>query len=158
MRLSTDVGRDETTALATLAAALDAGVALFDAARAYAIGEHELGHNERLLARAWRAAPTPPRARVVTKCGMRRDGGAWIPDGRAKSIAEDVAASLEAMDGVPRGPPVCWCRPPLPGLLLAFSRRQGVDLRASTLVGSTAVDRRLAGAVGMTFVAGPSDT
>jgi aryl-alcohol dehydrogenase-like predicted oxidoreductase len=37
MRLSTDVGRDETTALATLGAALDAGMALFDTARAYAI-------------------------------------------------------------------------------------------------------------------------
>ena len=101
MRLSTELAGDELTALATLSAALDAGVALFDTARAYAPGEADLGHNERLIAKAWRARPTIPTARVVTKCGMRRDGGAWIPDGRAKRITEDVAASVEALGGVP---------------------------------------------------------
>ena len=25
------------------------------------------------------------------------------------------------------GPPVCWCRPPLPGLLLAFAFEHGLD-------------------------------
>jgi aryl-alcohol dehydrogenase-like predicted oxidoreductase/adenylate kinase family enzyme len=101
MRLSTELAGDEPAALATLAAALDAGVALFDTARAYAPGETDLGHNERLIAKAWRARSAVPAARVVTKCGMRRDGGAWIPDGRAKRIADDVAASVEALGGVP---------------------------------------------------------
>ena len=101
MRLSTELAGDEPAALATLAAAFDAGIALFDTARAYAPTEAEVGHNERLLARAWRAHATVPTARVVTKCGMRRDGGAWIPDGRAKSIADDVAASVAALGGVP---------------------------------------------------------
>jgi aryl-alcohol dehydrogenase-like predicted oxidoreductase/adenylate kinase family enzyme len=101
MRLSTELADDETTALATLAAALDAGVALFDTARAYAPSEAEVGHNERLIAKAWQTRATVPAARVVTKCGMGRVGGAWIPDGRAKRIAEDVAASIDALDGVP---------------------------------------------------------
>src|SRR6185503_21303067 len=101
MRLSTELAGDETTALATLAAALDTDVRLFDTARAYATGESDLGHNERLIAKAWRARATLPAPRVVTKCGMRRDGGAWIPDGRAKRIADDVAASVEALSGVP---------------------------------------------------------
>ena len=101
MRLSTDPARDEGTALATLSAALDAGIALFDTARAYGTGEGDAGHNERLIARAWRARATVPTARVVTKCGMRRDGGGWIPDGRAKRIADDIAASVEALGGVP---------------------------------------------------------
>jgi aryl-alcohol dehydrogenase-like predicted oxidoreductase len=101
MRLSTELARDEPRALATLAAALDAGVALFDTARAYATSEADLGHNERLIAKAWRARATAPVARVVTKCGMRRDGEAWIPDSRAKRIAEDVAASMEALGAVP---------------------------------------------------------
>ena len=101
MRLSTELAGDEPTALATLSAALDAGIALFDTARAYAPGETDLGHNERLIAKAWRARSTIPTARVVTKCGMRRDGGAWVPDGRARRIAEDVAASVEALGGVP---------------------------------------------------------
>src|SRR5258706_16401061 len=101
MRLSTEPERDEASALATLAAALDAGVTLFDTARSYATGEADLGHNERLLARAWRTREARPAARVVTKCGMRRDGGAWIPDGRAKRIAEDASGSVEALGGVP---------------------------------------------------------
>jgi aryl-alcohol dehydrogenase-like predicted oxidoreductase len=101
MRLSTEPERDEATGLATLAAALDAGVVLFDTARAYATDEADLGHNERLLSRAWRARVTPPAAHVVTKCGMSRAGGAWIPDGRAKRIADDLAGSLDALAGVP---------------------------------------------------------
>ena len=33
------------------------------------------------------------------------------------------------------GAPTCWCRPPLPGLILDFARRHTIDLRTSTLVG-----------------------
>ena len=54
MRLSTDESRDEELALATIAAAAEAGVTVFDTARAYGRGAGELGHNERLLARALR--------------------------------------------------------------------------------------------------------
>jgi len=52
----------------------------------------------------------------------------------------------------PAGPPICWCRPPLPALPLIFARRCGVDLAASTLVGASAADRALARALGATFV------
>jgi len=100
MRLSTDSGRDERLALETLQAALDVGVRRFDTARAYAIDEQELGHNEKLVARAIKSRPDLV-ARVITKCGMRREGGAWIPDGRARTIVEDAAASVQALDGVP---------------------------------------------------------
>jgi aryl-alcohol dehydrogenase-like predicted oxidoreductase len=100
MRLSTESTRDEQRALDTLAAALDAGITIFDTARAYGIDETDYGHNERLVARALKARPDV-RARVITKCGMRRDGTAWIPDGRARTILEDAAASVEALCGVP---------------------------------------------------------
>ena len=46
MRLSTDESRDEELALATIAAAAEAGVTVFDTARAYGRGADELGHNE----------------------------------------------------------------------------------------------------------------
>jgi aryl-alcohol dehydrogenase-like predicted oxidoreductase/predicted kinase len=121
MRLSTELAGDEATALATLTAALEAGVAVFDTARAYAPRDTDLGHNERLIARAWRAQPKVPSARVVTKCGMRRDGAAWIPDGRARRIADDVAASLEALDGVPID--VLLLHAPDPGVSLATTGR-----------------------------------
>src|SRR5687768_8977219 len=101
MRLSTEVADDPESALATIAAALDAGFTLFDTARAYAPSEGELGHNERLLARALQVHPGGRSACVVTKCGMRRDGGAWIPDGRARRIIEDTSASVEALEGIP---------------------------------------------------------
>jgi aryl-alcohol dehydrogenase-like predicted oxidoreductase/predicted kinase len=96
MRLSTDESRDEQLALATITAAVEAGVSVFDTARAYAPDAGQLGHNERLLTRALRGCG---RARVITKGGMTRTGAGWIPDGRAKAILADCEASLEALDG-----------------------------------------------------------
>ena len=90
MRLSTDEDRDEERALATIASALEAGITVFDTARSY-------DENERLLARALRGSG----ARIVTKGGMARTGGTWVPDGRAKTIRADCEASLEALDGLP---------------------------------------------------------
>jgi aryl-alcohol dehydrogenase-like predicted oxidoreductase len=101
MRLSTDEDRDEQRALETIAAAVEAGITVFDTAHAYGHGPDEMGHNERLLARVLREAGAARRARIVTKGGMTRAGGAWLPDGRAKSIRADCEASLEALDGLP---------------------------------------------------------
>ncbi len=101
MRLSTDDDRDEELALATIAAAAEAGVTVFDTAHAYGHGEAELGHNERLLARALRRCGAGPSARIVTKGGMTRTDGGWIPDGRARAIRADCEASLAALDGLP---------------------------------------------------------
>ena len=67
MRLSTDESRDEELALETIAAAAGAGVTVFDTARAYGLGDAELGHNERLLARALRRCGAEASARIVTK-------------------------------------------------------------------------------------------
>jgi aryl-alcohol dehydrogenase-like predicted oxidoreductase len=101
MRLSTDENRDEEIALETIAAAVDAGVTVFDTARSYGRGPGELGHNERLLARGLRRSGAEARARIVTKGGMSRTDGGWLPDGRAKAILADCEASLEALDGLP---------------------------------------------------------
>src|SRR6185437_12225352 len=57
---------------ATIRAALDAGITVFDTARAYA-------GNEALLARELRGTGV----RIVTKGGV---GAGWIPDGRARAI------------------------------------------------------------------------
>src|SRR4051794_33272859 len=86
MRLSTDPDRDEARSTATLHAAIDAGVVVLDTAHAYGQGEADRGHNERLIGRVLRER-AGCAVRIVTKCGMRRDGGAWIPDGRASRIA-----------------------------------------------------------------------
>ena len=85
MRLSTGEHPE-----ATIAAAADAGITVFDTARAYE-------DNEALLARALRACGAHERARIVTKGGMT---SAWVPDGRAKAIRADCEASLTALDGL----------------------------------------------------------
>ena len=90
MRLPTD----DDLAIETIAAAAGAGITVFDTARAY-------DGNEPLLASALRACGAEAHARVVTKGGMSRTGGAWIPDGRAKTIRADCEASLAALDGLP---------------------------------------------------------
>src|SRR5437763_8215973 len=89
MRMSTDE---------PVAAAVDAGITVFDTAHAY--GE-EPGHNERLLAGALRRSGADQTARIVTKGGMTRPGGAWVPNGRAKVLLGDCEASLIALAGLP---------------------------------------------------------
>jgi aryl-alcohol dehydrogenase-like predicted oxidoreductase len=88
MRMSPKEMRD------TIPAAVAAGITVFDTARAY-------GDNERLLGESLRACGAQTRARVISKGGMSREGGAWIPDGRAKAIFAGCEASLAALDGVP---------------------------------------------------------
>lgn len=100
MRLSTDADRDAAIADSTIAAAADAGVTIFDTAHAYGHDAAEAGHNERLLARALREAGAAGTSRIVTKCGMTRTDGGWIPDGRSRTILADCTASLTALDGL----------------------------------------------------------
>jgi len=100
MRLSTDESRDEELALDTIAAAAAAGVTVFDTARAYARRRLSLGTNETLVARALRRCGADHGARIVTKGGMARAAGGWIPDGRAKTIRADCEASLAALGGM----------------------------------------------------------
>lgn len=50
------------------------------------------------------------------------------------------------------GPPVCWCRPPLPGLWLAFARKYGLDARVSTMFVSSPAHHTMANELGMRVV------
>src|SRR5262249_7193343 len=43
------------------------------------------------------------------------------------------------------GPPICWCRKPLPGRLLEFAIRRNVALSGSLVVARSAADRTMAG-------------
>ena len=92
---------DEQLARQTIAAATAAGISVFDTAHAYGPERAGVGHNERLVARALRAGGGHPRARIITKGGMTRPSGGWVPDGRAKALAADCEASLEALGGLP---------------------------------------------------------
>jgi hypothetical protein len=84
----------------------------------------------------------------------------WVPDGNpgalgdaAARLADEVAGPVEsAICSHPAGPPSCWCRPPLPGLPLAFARTHGLDPSRSTLIGTSAAHRTLAVTLGARYV------
>jgi hypothetical protein len=84
----------------------------------------------------------------------------WVPDGTLDTISEDVALVSAQLSGPVEGaicshgggPPSCWCRPPLPGLLLAFARAHNVDASRSILVGTGAAHKTLATTLGSEFV------
>ncbi len=102
MRLSTGRERDEDRAVAVLHAAFEAGITLVDTADVYCWDAHDIGHNERLIARAlatWRG----DRSRVVvaTKGGLTRPEGQWVADGRARHLVAACEASRRAL-GVER--------------------------------------------------------
>ena len=96
MRLSTDAGRDDARSGAVLAAALNAGVDLVDTADAYCLDNAEFGHNERLIG----ATIADHAVTVVSKGGLTRPDGTWLPDGRARHLADAARASRDRL-GVP---------------------------------------------------------
>ncbi len=99
MRLSTEPDRDEGRATAVQHAAFDAGVSLLDTADVYCLDDRDIGHNERLIARAiksWRGNRT--WITVATKGGMTRPDGRWEVDGRAKHLAAACERSCRALD------------------------------------------------------------
>jgi histidinol phosphatase-like enzyme len=54
----------------------------------------------------------------------------------------------------PAGPPVCWCRKPLPGLILQFAFRHRLALDQCLLIGRSRSDQTLADRVGMRYCSG----
>jgi aryl-alcohol dehydrogenase-like predicted oxidoreductase/histidinol phosphatase-like enzyme/predicted kinase len=102
MRLSTDPDRDDDRSLEVLHTAFDAGVTLLDTADAYCLDDRDLGHNERLIARAISSWPGD-RSRIIvaTKGGMIRPEGRWELDCRAKHLRAACERSCRAL-GVDR--------------------------------------------------------
>jgi aryl-alcohol dehydrogenase-like predicted oxidoreductase/predicted kinase len=99
MRLSDE--SDDAQAIETIRVALEGGIRILDTAQAYG-RDAQAGQNERLVAQAIRASGIEgTEVRIVTKVGMRRPEGRWVPDGRATAIEHDARASLEALDGLP---------------------------------------------------------
>jgi len=52
----------------------------------------------------------------------------------------------------PAGPPICWCRKPLPGLVLEFAFRHRLALDQCILIGRSQADRTLATRLAMTYM------
>lgn len=96
MRLSIEGRPDRPQAVATVHAALDAGVTLLDSASAYHVGADEVGHNEVLFADALATWPgDASRITVATKAGRVRPGdGRWLTDSSPDHLVRSAHESL----------------------------------------------------------------
>jgi aryl-alcohol dehydrogenase-like predicted oxidoreductase len=102
MHLSIEGRPPEAQGIRVIQAALDAGVTLIDTADVYCLDQHDIGHNERLIAAAlagWRGDRSA--ITVATKGGLVRPGGRWESDARPAQLRAAAERSLHAL-GVER--------------------------------------------------------
>jgi aryl-alcohol dehydrogenase-like predicted oxidoreductase len=102
MHLSIQDRPPEAQSIRVIHAALDAGVTLIDTADVYCLDNTDIGHNERLVARAlatWQG--DREQVIVATKGGVTRPAGRWETDGRPEHLRAACERSLEAL-GVER--------------------------------------------------------
>ncbi|MDN4481053.1 aldo/keto reductase [Demequina muriae] len=101
MPMSIEGRPDEARAIATIHAALDAGVTLIDTADAYHLNPGETGHNEALIARALMAYSGPAdktEVLVATKSGSLRPGdGTWHQNGDPAYLKSAAKASVQRL-------------------------------------------------------------
>ena len=85
----------------------------------------------------------------------------WKPDAHAGALDAEAALLSEVLHApvvtalCPHGagPPSCWCRPPLPGLIQSFARTQRIDMSRSIVIGAGPAHRTLAKTVGAAYIA-----
>ncbi len=95
MPMSIEGRPDEERSIATIHAALDAGVTLIDTADAYHQFADEVGHNESLIAKALATHSGGGDVLVATKGGHLRPGdGRWTQDGSPEHLKAACDASL----------------------------------------------------------------
>jgi aryl-alcohol dehydrogenase-like predicted oxidoreductase len=95
MPLSIDGRPDREQAIATILAAIDAGITLIDTADSYTMEEDGQGHNESLIAEALALRPTEAKnILVATKGGLiYKQGGPWLRDASATALRAAALAS-----------------------------------------------------------------
>jgi aryl-alcohol dehydrogenase-like predicted oxidoreductase len=99
MPLSVESRPDEQQAVATIHAALDAGITLIDTADAYSLNNNDFGHNESLIADAVASySGDTSDVLVATKGGHTRtaDGG-WALNGSPAYLKQACEASLKRL-------------------------------------------------------------
>lgn len=89
---------DEAAAIRVIHAALDAGMTLVDTADVYCLDDTDIGHNERLVAKALRSWGGHRDGIVVaTKGGLTRPDGGWERDGRPEQLRTACERSLRSL-------------------------------------------------------------
>ncbi|RZU73814.1 aryl-alcohol dehydrogenase-like predicted oxidoreductase [Micromonospora kangleipakensis] len=98
MPLSIEGRPAEDRAIATIHAALDAGVTLIDTADSYHWYAGEAGHNEELIAKALAGHPGAAEVLVATKGGRGRPGdGSWTVTATPEHLRRACDASLRRL-------------------------------------------------------------
>ncbi|GGO16091.1 aldo/keto reductase [Microbispora bryophytorum] len=99
MPMSIEGRPDEQRSIATIHAALDAGVTLIDTADAYHLHADEVGHNEALIAKALASyGGDTSDVLVATKGGHLRPGdGSWTLNGSPDYLKQACDASLKRL-------------------------------------------------------------
>lgn len=128
MHLSIQDRPPEAQAIRAIHAALDAGVTFIDTADVYCLDENDIGHNERLIAKALQGHPGDRERLIVgTKGGVIRPRGRWETDGRPEHLRAACERSLQAL-GVERID-LYQLHAPDPGVLFAESVGALADLQ-----------------------------
>ena len=98
MSLSLEDRPPEAAAIEVICAALDEGIRLIDTADVYALDDGELGHGERLVARALREwAGDASEVVVATKGGVEHPQAPWSRNGRPAHLRAACERSLKAL-------------------------------------------------------------
>src|SRR6516162_5298900 len=98
LRLSTEGRPTEPDAIAVIHHALDRGLRLLDTADVYSLGEADLHYGERLARKALDTWHGPrEEVRIVTKAGLARPKGKWVPNGKPEHLRKAVDGSLQAL-------------------------------------------------------------
>lgn len=102
LRLGTAGRPSADDAIALLHCALDQGLRLLDTADVYCLDEDDRHYGERLVRRALECWHGPrEEVQVLTKVGLARPKGRWVPEGRPERLRTAVEGSLRAL-GVER--------------------------------------------------------
>ncbi len=99
MPMSIEGRPDRERSVATIHAALDAGITFIDTADAYHLHADDVGHNESLIAEALASyGGSTDDVLVATKGGHLRPGdGSWTLDGRPEYLRQACDASLKRL-------------------------------------------------------------
>lgn len=98
LRLTTRGRPSDIDAFTVIKLALNQGIRVLDTADVYCLGEEDLHYGEHLVRQALRSWRGPKRdVRVLTKAGLSRPGGQWVPNGRPEHLRQSVENSLRAL-------------------------------------------------------------
>ncbi len=97
LRLGTEDRPNLDDAVALIHRALDAGIRVLDTANTYCLDDKDLHYGERLAVDALKAWSGPQNeVKIITKVGLARPKGKWMPAGSARQLRTAVDGSLKA--------------------------------------------------------------